>query len=212
MFTETYRQPVLCVVCLLILDAFVLNQRETSIKKPFSVSPASVHVEHPPILQSSKSNTIGGEWRAASYRGLIMGQSTYADMLNILGPPTGNYSDKVDGIISYTYDKHTDLPGILTVIVDQFSGKIIGANINPRDLSRDRAITHFGNDFVITKYSFDNCTNEARPDQLYESSEGTFTYLEYRERGIALLVNSKGDIGGIRYLSKPLGNKKATCK
>lgn len=205
-FTEIHLQPMLgSLICILLLNSCLLNGHNEPIKSP-SVSVATADA------QGDMSTRPASAWQPASYRGLIMGQSTYQDMVDILGPPKGTYPDRVDGIVSYTYNEIADFPGTLTVIVDQRSGKIMGVSINPKRLSKDRATAYFGNGFVTTKYAFDNCKDEPKSDQLYESPNGVFTYLEYRERGIALLVSLDGNIGGISYVSKPIGKVKRSCK
>jgi hypothetical protein len=191
------------LLCLLVPNACQLNGYKESIKQPPLVSAASTKTQ--PTPQGA------GAWQPASYRGLTMGQSTYQDMLYTLGSPKGTFPDNVDETVSYTFSEIAEFPGLLTIIVNR-RRRVIAVNINPQDLSKERALAYFGSDFVTTKYAFDNCADEPKSDQLYESSNGTLTYLEYRERGIALLVNSEGKIGGINYVSKPIGKVKSSCK
>lgn len=161
----------------------------------------------------------GREWRAAVYRTLIVGKSTREDMLRTLGQPLfagpPNLQTKTDAHreIWNNYEIGGELPGKLTVIVDQHSGIIMGIDLYPENLTREEAIRYFGKDYIVTRYDFDNCLSadagESAP--LYESPTGAVTNIEYRSRGIALGINGMGKVDQINYVSKPIGAPNSLC-
>jgi hypothetical protein len=55
------------------------------------------------------------------------------------------------------YESGGEFPGKLTVILDERSGVTSGIDLYPENLSRDEAIKHFGNDYIIARYDFDQC-------------------------------------------------------
>jgi hypothetical protein len=161
-----------------------------------------------------------GEWHAANYRGLVMGQATRIDMLRVLGapqdsgPPGQQATDASDPEEWNEYEGSGELPGKLTVVVNKRSGVILGIDFYPENLSKEEAIKHLGNDYVITRYDFDSCLSkdggESAP--LYESPNGEVEVIEYRKRGIAVGVNYQGRVNQIQYVSKPIGAPSSKCK
>jgi len=157
-----------------------------------------------------------GGWCAADYRGLVIGKATRVDMLRVLGAPSdsGPPTDAQNTEEWNEYEVAGELRGKLTVIVNKRSGIIMGIDFYPEKLTKQEAIKHFGNDFVITRYDFDSClskdSGESAP--LYESPDGAVEVVEYRKRGIAVGINYQGKVNQIQYVGKPIGAPSSKCK
>jgi len=155
-------------------------------------------------------------WHAASYCGLVIGKSTRAQMLRVFGGPKWHevLGKGPDAEVWYHYEGLGELPGELVVVVGKHSGKILGIDLHPQNLTKEKAIEYFGPGFRITRYDFDSCLSvdggESAP--LYESPDGAVTVVEYRDRGIAIGVNYKGEVDQVQYVSKPIGARASKCK
>lgn len=166
----------------------------------------------------AKKERPKSEWHAATYRGLTIGKSTRADMLRVFGKPqwSGPPGDQMEGDpdpeVWYDYEGVAEFTGKLTVIVDERSNVILGIDLYPENLSKEEAIKHFGDDYVITRYDFDICLGNEESAPLYESPNGEIKIIEYRERGIAIGFNYQDKVEHIQYVSKPIGATSSKCK
>lgn len=159
-------------------------------------------------------------WHAGTYRGLTVGKSTRADMVNVFGNPASSGpsadQDERQPIIWNDYGKITgDLSGRLAVEVDSRSDIIVGITISPEHMSSKEAITYFGNDYRLVNYEFcpgDDANEEAWP--VFESPKSSeIRYIEYKSKGIAIHVDSHGNVNGIYFRSEPIGlASKNDCK
>jgi hypothetical protein len=170
------------------------------------------------IIQAVPDKNRG--WSAGVYRGLIIGTSTRADMLRVLGKPLSSGPTEGQGppkpIIWNDYGMiKGEISGQLAVEVDSRTNRIVTISISPEKMSKEEAIKYFGNDYVLIDYEF--CPGQsldADVGLVYENPRGTeIDYLEYRSRGIAIHLDYQGNVNGIYYLDKPLGlASKADCK
>jgi hypothetical protein len=174
--------------------------------------------KHTDGTRQSKEVARSREWRPATYRGLTVGKSTVADMLVILGkpqwsgPPGDQREDDPDPEVWNEYQAGGDFPGKLTVVIDKRSRIIQRIDLYPEDISKEQAIKYFGDDFITTRYDFDECLSNGESAPLYESPDGEFVSIEYRDRGIAIAVNEQGKINHISYVDKPIGAPSSKCK
>ena len=159
-----------------------------------------------------------GRWRASTYRGLTVGKSKRANMLRVLGRPqwSGSPGDQSPGDpdpeIWHEYEKGVEFEGKLTVVVKKRSGIISRIDLYPKELSKDAALKHFGEGYRETKYAFDNCLDDGESAPIYESADGQITYLEYRERGIALVLNERNKVEHISFVKDPIGSASSKCR
>lgn len=155
-------------------------------------------------------------WHAATYRGLTMGKSTLIEMLRLLGAPkrSETFNDgKSYSQVWYYYDSNSEFPGTLRVVVDKTKNIVRAVDIQPKDdLSREGAIKHFGQDYLITRYDFDSCLGDEESAPLFESPSGAVIFIEYRQRGIAISVNGYDKVNDISYVSEPIGAETSKCK
>jgi hypothetical protein len=144
-----------------------------------------------------------------------MGKSTRADMLRLLGKPEGSspYNEGKDGSgLLYEYKANGDVPGVIVVAVDNRTDLILNVNLEPQGWSKEQAIKHFGDDYLVTRYDFDDCLGDGESAPLYESPNGSIARIEYRERGIAIAVNDQNNVDYIMYVSEPVGAPSSRCK
>lgn len=181
----------------------------------------------PPVSQEQQqevkrtagnSERVSREWRAATYRGLTIGKSTRADMLRIFGEPQSvdapadQAEDKPNPEAWYVYESGGEFPGRMTVVIEERSGVILRIDLHPESLSKEAVIKHFGDNYITTRYDFDQCLGNEESAPLYETPNGQFVVIEYRERGIAVGINDTGKVDIINYVSKPIGATSSKCK
>jgi hypothetical protein len=144
-----------------------------------------------------------------------MGRSSVAEMRRVLGAPKRSEvfnKGKSNPEVWYYYDSISEFPGTLRVVVDKTKNTVRAVDIQPKDLSKEEAIKHFGQDYVITRYDFDSCLGDEESAPLFESPSGAVISIEYRQRGIAIAVDSNGKVDDISYISEPLGAATSKCK
>lgn len=187
---------------------------------PWHCSFAASQKPAQPKLQTVSSREPNKrEWRAATYRGLTMGKSNRLDMLKVLGepkrvdtPPDQTLADE-NPEVWYVYDGTGQIAGELTVVVEELTNIVLAVYLDPhRELTKEDAVKHFGSDYILTRYDFDECLGNEESAPLYESASGSVQELEYRHRGIAMSLNYQGKIDTILYVSKPLGSPTSKCK
>jgi hypothetical protein len=148
---------------------------------------------------------------------LTAGKSTKADAVRVLGepkrvdiPPDQTPNDRHPEVW-YVYDNGGEFPGELTVVIDKRSNVIMTIELNPESLSKQEAVKHFGPDYVLTRYDFDECFGNEESAPVYESANGGLLEIEYRNRGIALSVTEDGRVNSVSYMSKPIGTRESRC-
>ena len=168
-----------------------------------------------PLQKQVQSNRT---WQAATYRGLTIGKSTRADVLRVLGEPQrkdipeGENPNDPDREVWYVYNGAAEFLGTLTVIIQNRTGVVLRIDIAPEALSKAEAIKHFGPDYILTRYDFDQCLGDEESAPIYESPTGSLMEIEYRHRGIAIQVNDTEKVNTISFVSKPLGAVESKCK
>lgn len=160
----------------------------------------------PPNVHSKTQNELQDIWQPATYRGLTIGKSTRKDMLRIFGKPN-NFSEykrieknrKPNSEVQYYYDNRGELPGGLIVGINNKTKKIVWIRLRPDKLSKEDAIRHFGPDYVVKRYGFDDCIDGTEAVPIFESPDGSWVLIEYRERGITVHANDDGRVDEISY-------------
>ena len=165
----------------------------------------------------SQSSGVRRTWQAATYRGLTIGRSTRQEMLGVLGQPkwSGHPEDQTDNQshpeVWYEYENEGEFTGKLTAVIDERSDIIKRLDFYPPHLSKAEAIKHFGDDYVETRYDTDDCLGDDESAPLYESPTGQIISIEYRSRGIAIVLDGSNMVHYISYVSKPLGAVSSKC-
>ncbi|MFN0279529.1 MAG: hypothetical protein ACKVRN_13180 [Pyrinomonadaceae bacterium] len=158
-------------------------------------------------------------WCAGNYRGLTVGQSTFDDMVRVLGKPlsSGPEADQNEPIIFIWHDYGKikgDLPGRLGVVTNKQTKKVVGISIAPDDITKEDAIKYFGKDYQVMGYEFCEGFEDETVGPLYENPKATeITNMEYRIRGISISIDYRGRVNEIYYVAEPRGlASKDDCK
>jgi hypothetical protein len=161
------------------------------------------------------SGQPGSRWRPATFRGITVGRSKLTNMLRSWGKPKWSRTSKSDEDepqVTWTnYEKVGEFPGPTTVVSDTRTGTITRINFYPDRLTKTDAISHFGKNYVITRYAFESCDSEEDDERVYESTNGPLVNVEYRERGIAISIGHNDMVTKISYVSGPVGGTKSRC-
>ena len=175
-----------------------------------------MQTHYPGNVKSTGAGTkLNSEWNAATYRGLTMGRSTERDLIQILGQPTWwevLEENKSHPERWFHYDRGGDFPGELVINVANRSRVILRMTLHPKDLSVQEAIKRFGENHVVTRYEFCPGFDEEDSGPIYENPSGQLRYIEYRKRGIALLVGDNDKVDYILYVSEPIGSTSSKCQ
>jgi hypothetical protein len=157
------------------------------------------------------------KWHAGTYRGLTAGKSKGTDVLRILGEPK-RQDRLVDQSLGesnpevwYLYDTAGEFAGELTVVIEKRTDVVSRIDLNPDNLSKADVVKHFGPDYILTRYDFDDCLGNEESAPLYESPNGPLLEIEYRQSGIAVSVDEAGRVKTISYVSKPIGAQESKC-
>ena len=157
------------------------------------------------------------QWHAGTYRGLTAGKSTLAEALRFLGEPKrqdrppDQTPEEPNPEVWYIYDDAGEFPGELTVVIEERTETVLRIDLNPDNVSKEDAVKHFGPDYILTRYDFDDCLGSEESAPVFESPNGALLEVEYRHRGIAMLVNDSGKVQTISYVSKPIGAPESKC-
>lgn len=161
------------------------------------------------------------EWRAGTYLGLTVGKSKRTDVLRALGEPERvdtpadqtpeDPNPEVWYVYERRYDPDGDFAADLTVVIDRRTEVVLAIDLHPESLSRKKAVKHFGPDYILTRYNFDECLGNEESAPVYESPNGPLLEVEYRHRGIAVSVSDDGKVNTISYVNKPIGTSKSRC-
>lgn len=202
------------VLFLSLFQAVVITTHQLQLLKSFVCGMQQNSSSATDVNSSSSSN-----WRAANYRGLVIGKSTKIDMLNVLGEP--KYSSTLDIQLNDNkeeelneYEVEGKLSGKLSIYIDTQSQVILAIDLYPKNLSESNAVKRFGGNYVITRYDFDTCLSkdDGESAPMYESANGELKYIEYRKSGIAIALDEHGNVKHISYVKNPIGAAVSKCK
>jgi hypothetical protein len=162
-------------------------------------------VVHSAIPQAPASKS----WSAASYRGLVMGKSTRADVYKVLGKPKFVGREQDTGIPIMTYEVTDPMPGILVVYVEK--EQLNGMTLSPKKrLTKNEIIRLFGSDYIVVRYDSDECLSEGGSAPIYESPNGYIQHMEYRGLGLAINIHDDQP-DAIIYTYGPFGPPHSIC-
>lgn len=153
------------------------------------------------------------QWNAGTYRGITVGKSTAAELLQKWGKPKWSGHSEWDDpknpkFLLYDYDTQEEFIFKIRVATEKKTGKVTNIDIWADELPLSKAIELFGKDYIETWYKFCTCDlGDGGP--IFESPDGNLRYIEYRSHGIAMVVNYRQMITSIQIVDKPIGFKSA---
>jgi hypothetical protein len=152
-------------------------------------------------------------WIPAKYHGIVVGRSSVHEVIKILGRPKSFDREQDTGIPTVSYDVADPVEGDLAIYLDH--DKVSGMTLYPKQqLPAKEAIRIFGPAFLNVRYERDDCLDNGGAAPIYESSTGSIMHIEYRERGLALILSDKNNnnVEAIAFVAKPFGPSHSRCK
>jgi hypothetical protein len=153
------------------------------------------------------------QWKAGTYRGITVGKSSAAELLQKWGKPKWSGHSEWDNpknpkFLLYDYDAQEEFLSNIRVVTEKKTGKVTLIDIRADELPLSKSIELFGKDYIETWYEFCDCDlGDGSP--IFESPDGNLRRVEYRSRGIAVVVNYRQMVTSIRFVDKPIGFKSA---
>ncbi|MBP6214094.1 MAG: hypothetical protein KA447_13720 [Pyrinomonadaceae bacterium] len=173
---------------------------------PLSIVNKVIAPDWPPATPENCKPKRG--WCEGTYRGLTAGQSTFADMVRILGQPSSSGPAEDDPKSLWNdYGKISgEVAGRLAIITDKSTKKIVWISIAPDEMTKQQVIELFGPDFQEMGYSFCTSTADETSLPIYEDKDSTqLRNIEYRSRGISISVGFRDQVTDILFVSEPAG-------
>ena len=163
-------------------------------------------------LAAGSQTPPSSQWKAANYRGLIMGKSTRADVLRVLGKPKWIGKEEDTGVPIMEYEVTDPVPGKLTVYVHK--GTLDSVALSPtKPLTKDDIIRLFGHHYRTVHYSTDDCLDDGGAAPLFEDPKGPFENMEFQSRGVtvALAYDDDEKVESIVFIDKSVIPTHSIC-
>jgi hypothetical protein len=151
-------------------------------------------------------------WTPAVYHGLVMGRSTRAAVIGVLGKPKWVGHEQDTGAPILVYDVTYPFEGLLTVYIG--NGVLESLALEPKVTLAKNDITRlFGRGYITVHYSVDDCLGEGGAAPIYEDPKGPIMHMEYRDRGLAAVFNYNNvdKVEAVIFISKPFGLTHSLC-
>ena len=155
----------------------------------------------PTVAQTKKK-----KWQPATWKSLTAGKSTRADVLKLLGKPIRkDFTEPDSPEVWYVYKDVADFPGELTVAIDNKTRRVTAMYLSPEpEVKKDVVLKYLGDGWELTRY--ESCPGDYIVEgPVYENDRGHVEFIEYRSKGIAVLVGYQDRVNNIEYLDSPPG-------
>jgi hypothetical protein len=165
------------------------------------------------VIQGGFANdpqaAISKKWVPAVYRGLVVGRSTKADVLRVLGKPKSVGKEQDTGVPTISYAVSHPVQGMLVVYIRR--GLLDSMSLFPQTQpTKDDIIGVLGSDYLVVRYAADDCLGEGGAAPIYEDRNGPIERIEYRSRGLAVSLHD-GEVDAILFVAKPFGPTRSRC-
>lgn len=159
---------------------------------------------------SSTPTKAKARWVPGVYRGLVMGKSSRADALRVLGTPIWTGKSE-SGTPTMDFNVSEPVAGRLSVLLDH--DIVFEIRLTPKETyTKSDIIKALGPGSIAVHYSPADCLAEdGMGGPLYEDPNGDFEFVEYRARGIAVDIQKDGTVGEISFVKGPLGSLHSPC-
>jgi hypothetical protein len=153
---------------------------------------------------SSTATKAKRKWSPAVYRGLVMGKSSRADALKVLGTPVWTGVEEGTGTPMMVFNVSEPIAGKLSVLLDH--DIVTEIRVSPKETtSKSDIIKVLGPGSITVHYASAECKSEGGSAPIYEDANGDLEYVEYRARGIAVDIQKDGTVGEISFVKGPVG-------
>ena len=154
----------------------------------------------------SAQGTKKKKWQPATWKSLTAGKSTRADVLKLLGKPIRkDFTEPDSPEVWYIYKDVADFPGQFTVAIVNKTQRVRAMMLGPDpEVKKDVVLKHLGDGWEITRY--ESCPGDYIVEgPVYQDDKGHVEFIEYRSKGIGLLVGYQDVVHDIEYLEAPPG-------
>jgi hypothetical protein len=114
--------------------------------------------------------------------------------------------------VGYRYNGVGDVLGSLDVMVAKKTDVITSMIFVPDVMTFKNVIARFGRNFIVMHYDFDECLGDEESAPMYESPTGSMTTIEYRSKGVVVVMRTKDEVQDINYIDHPFGARESKCK
>lgn len=152
------------------------------------------------------------KWSAAVYRGLVMGKSSRADVVKVLGTPVWTGVEEGTGTPMMVFNVSEPVAGRLSVLLDH--DIVAEIRVSPKETtSKSDIIKVLGPGSITVHYALADCKSEGGSAPIYEDANGIFESVEYRTRGIVVNILPDGTVGEISFVfvKGPRGSVHSPC-
>lgn len=205
-----YKLPVIIVLIIHTLSCnwALSNQKGGNILIPPANSDKSL------MAEETKKDTE--KWKPAIFKGIQVGKDSRDLARKKFGKPTwsGEPEDqnKKHPEIWDNYENVDELHKNITVMSSLKDGTILAIESHQDNLTVEEAMKIFGDDYKKTSYEFIPCTLKDGDGEIIEATSGSFTFIEYRSKGIVLRTDSsQKEVHDIEYRSGPIGVQEPPC-
>jgi hypothetical protein len=158
---------------------------------------------------TDSQTALSKKWVAAVYHGLVVGTSTKADVLRVLGKPKSVGKEQDTGLPTMSYAVSDPVQGTLVVFIRR--GLLDAMSLTPKTRStKDDIVSVLGSDYLVVHYAPDDCLGEGGAAPIYEDRNGPIERIEYRSRGLALSLHDS-EVEAILFVAKPFGPTRSRC-
>jgi len=178
-----------------------------SLKTAIPILVICVVVSASGLAQSSNPATCS----PASYHGLIIGKSTWSEVLKTLGKPEAFAREEDTGSPYWSYTTSDPVPGWLMVFTSK--GLLTGLRIVLKSpLSKEQTLRLYGPDLLSVHYDFDDCLGGGGAGPVYVSPDGPIEDWEYRGKGKGIVISvDRGQAQEIAFGCGPIGPPRSRC-
>ena len=157
--------------------------------------------------QQGKHTDVSQNWGQATFKGLVVGKSTSADVIREFGKPKwkGGVQELVvpsdkDGELQYQYSAPSDVNGDVYVYFRRRTGVVSAILFYPKSMTRADAIAQFGSDFEESNEKLGPCptAQERKAVEQYHIDYGPL--LVYRKLGLYVDIKKDGSAFLVSYV------------
>jgi hypothetical protein len=148
-------------------------------------------------------------WAIATYKGITLGKSKKADLLDLFGKPRDvahpedEYDNPVITLIAFGYENLADIPGRTVFTMKKRTGIVTSIELYPSEnnkISFQRVIEIYGRNFIRRDESLGPCLTAKEIKQYGQLSSTDYpAFLIYPHRGMVIHMNGENEVQDIVF-------------